>query len=57
MRDWQEYGAFREYIRWNPMKKRLALVPEQYPYGSANPEMTLDEAPQRLKPLFISASA
>jgi putative transposase len=55
VRDWQEYGAFREYIRWNPVKKRLAAAPEQYPCSSANPEMTLDEAPQRLKPLSASA--
>jgi hypothetical protein len=55
VRDWQEYGAFREYIRWNPVKKKQALVPEGYPCGSANPEIALDEAPQRLKPLRASA--
>jgi putative transposase len=31
VRDWQEYCTFREYIRSNPVKKKLALVPEGYP--------------------------
>jgi putative transposase len=55
VRDWQEYCAFREYIRSNPVKKRLVVTPERYPHGSANPEIALDAAPQRLKPLRASA--
>jgi putative transposase len=55
VRDWQEYCAFREYIRSNPVKKRLVVAPERYPHGSANPEIALDAAPQRLKPLRASA--
>ncbi|MFY9907087.1 MAG: transposase [Terriglobales bacterium] len=50
VRDWQEYCAFRQYILLNPAKKGLAATAEQYPYSSAGAGMTLDAAPQRLKP-------
>ncbi|MFY9845643.1 MAG: transposase [Terriglobales bacterium] len=50
VRDWQEYCAFRQYIHLNPVKKRLAEIPELYPYSSASAGMALDAAPQRLKP-------
>ena len=54
VRDIGEYCAFREYIRANPVKKRLAVTAEQYPYCSAQMGNELDEAPQRLKPLSAS---
>jgi putative transposase len=50
VRDWEEYCAFRQYIHLNPVKKGLAGVAGQYFYSSASPGMTLDAAPQRLKP-------
>ena len=34
VRDWQEYCAFRQYIHLNPVKKGLAGIAEEYPYGS-----------------------
>jgi putative transposase len=50
VRDWQEYGAFRQYIHLNPVKKGLAGIAEQYAYSSARAGTALDAAPQRLKP-------
>ena len=50
VRDAEEYFAFREYIRQNPLKRGLAAKAEDYQYSSAWPGIVLDEAPQRLKP-------
>jgi len=50
VRDAEEYFAFREYIRQNPLKRGLARKGEDYRYSSAWPGFVLDEAPQRLKP-------
>jgi putative transposase len=56
VRDLEEYFSFREYIRRNPVKRGMAENPERYPYCSAGPEVHLDAAPQRLKPVnFVSA--
>jgi putative transposase len=55
VRDWEEYCAFRRYIHENPVKRRLAATPEEYPYSSARPGVVLDAAPQRLKPTALSA--
>jgi putative transposase len=52
VRDADEYLAFREYIRKNPVKKGMVLGAEEYPYSSAWPKFQLDGAPQRLKPLI-----
>jgi hypothetical protein len=38
VRDWEEYCAFRRYIRMNPVKKGLVSVAEEYPYSSASPD-------------------
>jgi REP-associated tyrosine transposase len=51
VRDLEEYFAFREYIRRNPVKQGLSENPEQYPYCSARPEFQLDVPPRRLKPV------
>jgi putative transposase len=51
VRDAEEYFVFREYIRRNPVKRGLAVVPEKYPYSSASPGLVLDGLAQRLKPL------
>jgi putative transposase len=53
VRDAEEYFAFREYILQNAVKRGLAAVAEEYPRCSAWPQMQLDEAPQRPKPLSI----
>ena len=56
VRDCEEYFAFREYIWRNAVKRGLAASAEDYPYGSAHPEVQLDGAPQRLKPgIFMGA--
>ncbi|HKF01031.1 MAG TPA: hypothetical protein VKB49_01910 [Candidatus Sulfotelmatobacter sp.] len=50
IRDWEDYERHREYIRMNPVRARLALRPEQYPYCSAADVMRMDPVPQGLKP-------
>ena len=55
VRDWEEYLTFRQYILRNPVKRGLALVPEEYPYSSARVGLELDAVPQRLKPSEMSA--
>ena len=42
VRDAEEFFAFREYTRQNPVKKGLVRVAEDYQYGSAWPEYQLD---------------
>jgi putative transposase len=53
VRDAEEYFAFREYIRRNPVKRRMVVLAEEYRFSSAWPEYPLDTAPQRLKPLGV----
>jgi len=55
VRDLEEYRAFREYIHMNPVKRRLVSVAAEYPYSSAHPGFDLDDIPQRLKPVDVSA--
>jgi len=55
IRDSLEYQKYKDYIWQNPVKRFLAKTPEEYPYSSANPCLTLDPAPQRLKPLSSAA--
>ena len=56
IRDSLEYQKYKDYIWQNPVKRFLAKTPEEYPYSSANPSFQLDPAPQRLKPVSLSAS-
>ena len=53
VRDWEKYCAFRRYIHLNPVKKGLALLPEEYLYSSARASVALDAVPQRLKPFSL----
>ena len=55
VRDIEEYLALREYIHMNPVKRRLVSVAAEYPYSSAHPGFDLDDIPQRLKPVDVSA--
>jgi putative transposase len=55
VRDVEEYFALREYIRQNPVKRRLVEISQEYRFSSAWPVFQLDTAPQRLKPLGIGA--
>ena len=51
VRDAEEYFAFREYIRQNPVRRGLVVNVEDYRFNSAWPGVQLDKAPQRLKPI------
>jgi putative transposase len=53
VRDGEEYFAFREYVRQNPVKRRMVSAAEEYRFSSAWPGFQLDGAPQRLKPLAL----
>jgi putative transposase len=55
VRDAEEYRRMQEYICHNPVKRGLVARPELYRYSSACPGFALDEVPQRLKPVKISA--
>jgi hypothetical protein len=57
VRDSLEYAKFKDYIWQNPVKRRLARTPEEYPYSSAYPSFrgSMDPVPQRLKPISLSA--
>ena len=55
VRDIEEYRSFREYIHLNPVKSGLATVAGGYPHSSARPEFVMDDIPQRLKPVDITA--
>jgi len=50
VRNAEEFFVFREYIRQNPVKRRLVGLAEEYRYSSAWHGFVLDGAPQRLKP-------
>lgn len=53
VRDESEYRKIRNYIRQNPVRAKLAERAEDYFYSSANLRFSLDEVPQRLKPLEV----
>jgi len=55
VRDVEDYQAFRHYIHRNPVKSGLAAATTEYPYSSAHAGFVLDEVPQRLKPLILTA--
>jgi len=58
IRDSLEYAKYKDYIRQNPVKRRLAPTAEEYPYSSAHHgfQGSLDPVPQRLKPVSLSTS-
>ncbi len=47
--DSEAFAGVREYIAQNPVKRRLAEMPREYPYSSSH-GFELDEGPQGLKP-------
>jgi putative transposase len=51
IRDADDYEKHRSYIRLNPVRARLVETPQDYPYSLAPDGFSLDEAPQRLKPV------
>jgi putative transposase len=50
IRDANDYSHHVEYTRLNPVKARMALTIEEFPYSSAHPGFDLDPGPQGLKP-------
>ena len=51
VRDEADFEKHRSYIHLNPVRAGLVKLPKDYPYSSAHPGFSLDEAPQRLKPV------
>jgi putative transposase len=51
VRDGSEYARFRDYIWQNPVENGLAASAGLFPFSSARPGFSLDEFPQRLKPV------
>ena len=49
--DWTDFEKYRRYIHLNPVRGGLVQFPRDYPYSSAHPGFSVDEAPQRLKPV------
>jgi putative transposase len=54
IRDLAEFENFRDYIHQNPVKGRLVETAKDYPFSSAA-GYSLDEVPQRLKPIILIA--
>jgi putative transposase len=48
IRDDQDFGSRRQYIRMNPVEAGLVSRPEDWAYGSAGGQFTLDPQPMRL---------
>jgi putative transposase len=53
VRDFADYENHREYVRMNPVRARLVVRAEAYPYSSAAGVMRLDAVPQGLKPCSL----
>ena len=51
IRDAEDYGRHVEYIRRNPVGRKLVGCAEEYAYCSSFPGSAKDEVPQWLKPL------
>ena len=49
VRDSVEYVAFRDYVRQNPERKRLAGTAQEFCFSLAGPGFQLDKAPQGVK--------
>ena len=56
VRDADEFGKMKHYIRQNPVRARLVERAEDYLFSSANLRWPLDEVPQRLKPVSSDAA-
>ena len=55
VRDWEDYEHHREYVRMNPVRARLAVRAEAYPYSSAAGVVRLDTLPPGLRPGSLEA--
>jgi len=50
VRDASDFLIHLEYIAHNPLKRRLAADPREYPWCSSSGSWRMDPPPQRLKP-------
>jgi len=57
VRDLEDYERHREYVRMNPVRARLAVRAEDYPYSSAAGVLQMDRLPRGLKPCSIQEAA
>ena len=57
IRDAGDYLRHVDYIRQNPVRKKLCEQVEEYPYSSAHLGFELDTAPQGLKPILVNDSS
>ncbi|HKT69576.1 MAG TPA: transposase [Terriglobales bacterium] len=57
IRDHHDYEHHLEYLRLNPVRAGLCASPEQFVYSSASGLYSLDDVPQRLKPVQLVAEA
>ena len=57
IRDHHDYEHHLEYLRLNPVRAGLCASPEQFVYSSASGLYSLDDTPQRLKPVQLVAEA
>lgn len=55
VRDAEEFFAFSEYIRQNPVKKGLVASAEEYEYGSAWTGYELDRIAEGVRPVQVGA--
>ncbi len=55
VRDAEEFFAFREYVRQNPVKKGMVTSAEDYEYGSAWAGYELDGIPERVSRVGVGA--
>jgi putative transposase len=55
VRDAEEFFAFREYIRQNPVKKGMVVCAEEYEYGSAWAGYQLDGISERVGSVEVGA--
>jgi putative transposase len=56
IRDAGDYASHLRYIEQNPIRKRLALSAEDYPWSSASGHYKMDPIPQGLKPAERAAA-
>ena len=56
IRDAADFEIHIQYIHENPVKAGLCERPEDFPYSSISRKFTVDEAPQRIKPLIHAAT-
>ena len=56
IRDAEDYERHKLYLLQNPVRARLVESADEYPYSSAAPGFALDDVPQRLKPVVLSAT-